>query len=79
MKYQYNRVLTWITAEMVEGHIEFALSVRMCVCSFVFQIQAQPITLSCIMGYEKYLAEIIIVKVMCSVKEHFVSSKVSLS
>ena len=62
--------------EMAEGHIEFTLSV--CVC--VFQNRVRAITQSYMMGFENNLAQIIIMTRHYVVnKNHVVRSKVKVT
>ena len=46
---------------MVEGHVEFTLSLCVCLLVFVFQNCVPPIALSCIVGFDNYLAQMIVI------------------
>ena len=52
---------------MADGHIEFTLS--MCVISFVVQNPVQPIMLSCMVGFENNVAQMIIMTRMLQEQE----------
>ena len=69
---------------MAEGHIEFTLS--MCVCLFVcllvvsaLQTSVRPISLSCMVGFKNCLVEMIITRRQCGMcKNHVGRSKVKV-
>ena len=52
---------------MEEGHIEFTLSVFVCVC--VFQNRVRAITKPYIMGFDNNLAQMIIMTKQCVAKK----------
>ena len=72
---------------MAERHMEFTLSVCVCVLVCVFQNGVRPITLSCMVGLENNLAQMFIMTRQCvanknyvarsKVKNHFTGSKVT--
>ena len=80
--------------KMAEGHLEFTLSVCVCVCvenggmayrvypirACVFQICVRPITSLCMVGFIKYLAQIIIkTRQFVACKNHIARSKVKVT
>ena len=62
--------------KMAEGHIEFSLSVFVC----VFKIRVRPITSLCMMGFKNHLVQMII-KTRRSVacKNHVAGSNVKVT
>ena len=68
---------------MAEGHIEFTLSMCVCVYVFgvcVFQIRVQPITSLCMVGFKNHVAQMIIKTRQCvACKNHVAKSKVKVT
>ena len=63
---------------MAEGHIEFTLSVCVCIC--VFQIRVQPVTSLYMVGFKNQLAQMIIKTRRCvGYKNHVTRSKVKVT
>ena len=63
---------------MAEGHIEFTLSVCVCVC--VFQNRVRAITSPYIMGFKNNLARMIIMTRRCVANKNYVArSKVKVT
>ena len=63
---------------MVEGHIEFTLSV--CVCVYVFQIRVRPINSLCMVGFKNRMAQMFIKTRRCvACKTHVPRSKVKVT
>ena len=69
------RVFLCFRHKMAEGHIEFTLSV--CVC--VFQIRVRPVTSLCMAGFKNHFAQTIIKTRRCvGHKNHVARSKVKV-
>ena len=69
---------------MAEGHIEFTLSVCVClcmrVCACVFQVSVRPIISLCMVGFKNHLAQMIIKTRQCvNRKNHVPRSKVKVT